>query len=66
MRLSARKPGHDRRERLHRALRDVDAADRFAGLVRDTVGESFRALLDEPRQIMTAVHAAFQDSGRVG
>jgi NAD(P)-dependent dehydrogenase (short-subunit alcohol dehydrogenase family) len=35
--------------------------DRFAELVRDTVGEPFRALLDEPRQVMTAVHAAFRD-----
>ena len=33
--------------------------DRFAELVRDAVGEPFRALLDEPRQVMTAVHAAF-------
>jgi NAD(P)-dependent dehydrogenase (short-subunit alcohol dehydrogenase family) len=37
--------------------------DRFAELVRDTVGEPFRALLDEPRQVMTAVRAAFQESG---
>jgi NAD(P)-dependent dehydrogenase (short-subunit alcohol dehydrogenase family) len=36
--------------------------DRFAELVRDTVGGPFRALLDEPRQVMTAVHAAFRDS----
>jgi NAD(P)-dependent dehydrogenase (short-subunit alcohol dehydrogenase family) len=36
--------------------------DRFAELVRDTVGEPFRALLDEPRQVMTAVHEAFRDS----
>jgi NAD(P)-dependent dehydrogenase (short-subunit alcohol dehydrogenase family) len=37
--------------------------DRFAGLVRDTVGEPFRALLDEPRQVMTAVYAAFREPG---
>jgi NAD(P)-dependent dehydrogenase (short-subunit alcohol dehydrogenase family) len=36
--------------------------DRFAELVRDTVGEPYRALLDEPRQVMTDVHAAFRDS----
>ncbi len=34
--------------------------DRFAELVRDVVGEPFRALLDEPRQVMTTVHAAFR------
>lgn len=34
--------------------------DRFAELVRDAVGEPFRALLDEPRQVMTAVHAEFR------
>lgn len=37
--------------------------DRFAELVRDTVGEPFRALLDQPRQVMTAVHAAFREPG---
>lgn len=37
--------------------------DRFAELVRDTVGEPFRALLDEPRQVMTAVHATFREPG---
>jgi NAD(P)-dependent dehydrogenase (short-subunit alcohol dehydrogenase family) len=37
--------------------------DRFAELVRDTVGEPFRALLDEPRQVMTAVRAAFHEPG---
>jgi NAD(P)-dependent dehydrogenase (short-subunit alcohol dehydrogenase family) len=37
--------------------------DRFAELVRDTVGEPFRALLDEPRQVMTAVRAAFHELG---
>jgi NAD(P)-dependent dehydrogenase (short-subunit alcohol dehydrogenase family) len=36
--------------------------DRFAELVRDTVGEPFLALLDEPRQVMTTVHAAFRES----
>lgn len=35
--------------------------DRFAELVRDTVGEPYRSLLDEPRQVMTAVRAAFSD-----
>jgi NAD(P)-dependent dehydrogenase (short-subunit alcohol dehydrogenase family) len=40
--------------------------DRFAELVRDAVGEPFRALLDEPRQVMTGLHAAFRDSGRAG
>ncbi len=34
--------------------------DRFAELVGDAVGEPFRALLDEPRQVMTAVHTAFR------
>ncbi len=34
--------------------------DRFAELVRDVVGEPFQALLDEPRQVMTGVHAAFR------
>ncbi len=34
--------------------------DRFAELVRDAVGEPFRSLLDEPRQVMTAVHTAFR------
>jgi NAD(P)-dependent dehydrogenase (short-subunit alcohol dehydrogenase family) len=34
--------------------------DRFAELVRDVVGEPFRTLLDEPRQVMTSVHAAFR------
>ena len=33
--------------------------DRFAGLVRDAVGEPFRHLLDEPRAAMTSVHATF-------
>lgn len=37
--------------------------DRFAELVRDTVGEPFRALLDEPRQVMTTVRAAFHEPG---
>jgi NAD(P)-dependent dehydrogenase (short-subunit alcohol dehydrogenase family) len=37
--------------------------DRFAELVRDTVGAPFRALLDEPRRVMTAVRATFQESG---
>ena len=37
--------------------------DRFAELVRDTVGEPFRALLDEPRQVMTAIRAAFHEPG---
>lgn len=36
--------------------------DRFAELVRDAIGEPYRALLDEPRQVMTAVHAAFGDT----
>lgn len=36
--------------------------DRFAELVRDALGEPFRALLDEPRQAMTAVHAAFREA----
>jgi NAD(P)-dependent dehydrogenase (short-subunit alcohol dehydrogenase family) len=36
--------------------------DRFAELVRDAVGEPFRALLEEPRQVMTAVHAAFREA----
>jgi NAD(P)-dependent dehydrogenase (short-subunit alcohol dehydrogenase family) len=36
--------------------------DRFAELVRDAVGAPFRALLDEPRQTMTGVHAAFRAS----
>jgi NAD(P)-dependent dehydrogenase (short-subunit alcohol dehydrogenase family) len=36
--------------------------DRFAELVRDAVGEPFRALLDEPRQVMTTVQAAFRDA----
>jgi len=40
--------------------------DRFADLVRDTVGEPFRALLDQPRQVMTAVHDAFQEATRAG
>jgi NAD(P)-dependent dehydrogenase (short-subunit alcohol dehydrogenase family) len=40
--------------------------DRFAELVRDTVGEPFRALLDEPRQVMTGVHAAFRESTAPG
>jgi hypothetical protein len=41
MRLSARKPGHDRRERLHRALRDVDVADaEFEIFVKTTSGAS--------------------------
>ena len=40
--------------------------DRFAELVRDTVGEPFRALLDQPRQVMTAVHDAFQEATRAG
>jgi NAD(P)-dependent dehydrogenase (short-subunit alcohol dehydrogenase family) len=40
--------------------------DRFAELVRDTVGEPFRALLDEPRQVMTTVHAAFRESTAPG
>jgi NAD(P)-dependent dehydrogenase (short-subunit alcohol dehydrogenase family) len=40
--------------------------DRFAELVRDTVGAPFRALLDEPRQVMTAVHAAFRESTAPG
>ena len=31
-------------------------------LVRDAVGAPFRALLDEPRQTMTGVHAAFRAS----
>ena len=35
--------------------------DRFAELVRDTVGEPFRALLDEPGQVMTTVRAAFHE-----
>ncbi len=37
--------------------------DRFAELVRDVVGDPFRALLDEPRQVMTGVHAAFHAAG---
>jgi len=35
--------------------------DRFAELVRDAVGEPFLALLDEPRQVMTALHTAFAE-----
>ena len=35
--------------------------DPFAELVGDAVGEPFRALLDEPRQVMTAIHTAFRD-----
>jgi NAD(P)-dependent dehydrogenase (short-subunit alcohol dehydrogenase family) len=34
--------------------------DPFAELVGDAVGEPFRALLDEPRQVMTAIHTAFR------
>jgi NAD(P)-dependent dehydrogenase (short-subunit alcohol dehydrogenase family) len=33
--------------------------DRFAELVGDAVGEPFRKLLDEPRDAMLGVHAAF-------
>jgi hypothetical protein len=40
--------------------------DRFAELVRDVVGEPFRALLDEPRQVMTTVRAAFAESTAPG
>jgi NAD(P)-dependent dehydrogenase (short-subunit alcohol dehydrogenase family) len=40
--------------------------DRFAELVRDTVGEPFRALLDEPRQVMSAVHASFRNRAAPG
>jgi NAD(P)-dependent dehydrogenase (short-subunit alcohol dehydrogenase family) len=36
--------------------------DRFAELVRDAVGEPFRALLDRPREVMTGLHAAFEKS----
>jgi len=40
--------------------------DRFAELVRDTVGEPYRTLLDEPRQVMTAVRATFRDQAAPG
>jgi NAD(P)-dependent dehydrogenase (short-subunit alcohol dehydrogenase family) len=40
--------------------------DRFAELVRDAVGEPFRTLLDEPRQIMTGLHAAFGEATAPG
>jgi NAD(P)-dependent dehydrogenase (short-subunit alcohol dehydrogenase family) len=40
--------------------------DRFAELVRDVVGKPFRALLDEPRQVMTTVRAAFAESTAPG
>jgi len=40
--------------------------DRFAQLVHDVVGEPFRALLDEPRQVMTTVRAAFSESTAPG
>jgi NAD(P)-dependent dehydrogenase (short-subunit alcohol dehydrogenase family) len=36
--------------------------DRFAELVRDAVGEPFRALLDQPRRTMSGLHAAYAES----
>jgi NAD(P)-dependent dehydrogenase (short-subunit alcohol dehydrogenase family) len=40
--------------------------DRFAELIRDTVGEPFRALLDQPRQIMTGLRTALDASTATG
>jgi hypothetical protein len=33
--------------------------DRFAELVRDAIGQPYEQLLDEPREVMTDVQAAY-------
>jgi NAD(P)-dependent dehydrogenase (short-subunit alcohol dehydrogenase family) len=40
--------------------------DRFAEIVRDAVGEQFLALLDEPRETMTGLHAIFAQAAPDG
>jgi NAD(P)-dependent dehydrogenase (short-subunit alcohol dehydrogenase family) len=40
--------------------------DRFAEQVREAVGEPFRALLDQPREVMTALRATFVESTATG
>jgi Methylmalonyl-CoA mutase len=80
-RLPARQPGHDRRERLHRALRDVDVADaelaapllqRVAELARATEEEKksqlerVRDFTERHREQAHAAVAALQETARSG